>query len=206
MSKLQKTKTGFTIIEVVLVLAIAGLIFLMVFLALPALQRSQRDTQRRDDMARFASQVTQYQTNNRGKVPNTALAKGVWVTTSSNADVTEIPGVNTQDKGDWSTFLNNYMWAANDDFTDPNGTAYAIQDHGTMEKITEISQGENISVDQGTNTVTFKMENVDDIIHVFHAGTCGASEGTVEKAASGGVRKLAFIYKLEGAGYYCGEV
>ena len=38
---------GFTIIEVVLVLAIAGLIFLMVFIALPTLQRSQRDTQRR---------------------------------------------------------------------------------------------------------------------------------------------------------------
>ena len=35
---------GFTIIEVVLVLAIAGLIFLMVFIALPVLQRSQRDT------------------------------------------------------------------------------------------------------------------------------------------------------------------
>ena len=31
---------GFTIIEVVLVLAIAGLIFLMVFIALPAIQRS----------------------------------------------------------------------------------------------------------------------------------------------------------------------
>lgn len=40
-------KNGFTIIEVVLVLAVAGLIFLMIFLALPALQRSQRDTQRK---------------------------------------------------------------------------------------------------------------------------------------------------------------
>ena len=39
-------KTGFTLIEVVLVLAVAGLIFLMVFLALPALQRSQRDTRK----------------------------------------------------------------------------------------------------------------------------------------------------------------
>ena len=55
-----KSKKGFTIIEVVLVLAIAGLIFLMVFVALPALQRSQRDTQRRDDMARFMSQLSQY--------------------------------------------------------------------------------------------------------------------------------------------------
>lgn len=42
-----KNKQGFTIIEVVLVLAIAGLIFLMVFIALPALQRNQRDTLRK---------------------------------------------------------------------------------------------------------------------------------------------------------------
>ena len=40
----QHNKKGFTIIEVVLVLAIAGLIFLMVFVALPALQRGQRDS------------------------------------------------------------------------------------------------------------------------------------------------------------------
>ena len=45
---MEKTKSGFTVIEVALVLAIAGMIFLMVFIALPALQRSQRDTSRRD--------------------------------------------------------------------------------------------------------------------------------------------------------------
>lgn len=67
--KVESHKKGFTIIEVVLVLAIAGLIFLMVFIALPALQRGQRDTQRRDDMARFLSQLSQYQANNSGKVP-----------------------------------------------------------------------------------------------------------------------------------------
>ena len=38
--KQLKDAKGFTIIEVALVLAIAGLIFLVVFLALPALQRS----------------------------------------------------------------------------------------------------------------------------------------------------------------------
>ena len=53
-----KNKKGFTIIEVVLVLAIAGLIFLMVFIALPALQRSQRNTQREDDIARFLTAAT----------------------------------------------------------------------------------------------------------------------------------------------------
>jgi prepilin-type N-terminal cleavage/methylation domain-containing protein len=48
-----RTQKGFTIIEVVLVLAIAGLIFLIVFLALPQLQKSRRDTQRRKDVAQI---------------------------------------------------------------------------------------------------------------------------------------------------------
>ena len=65
----RKLKTGFTIIEVVLVLAIAGLIFLMIFIALPALQRSQRDTQRKRDADRFLAAIQSYQANNRNKLP-----------------------------------------------------------------------------------------------------------------------------------------
>ena len=64
-----KKSEGFTIIEVVLVLAIAALIMLMVFIALPALQRSQRDTQRKDDVSRLQAAVSSYTSNNRGKVP-----------------------------------------------------------------------------------------------------------------------------------------
>lgn len=67
---LKNKKYSFTIIEVVLVLAIAGLIFLMVFIALPALQRSQRDTQRKNDMSRIASALNQYKANNRGNLPD----------------------------------------------------------------------------------------------------------------------------------------
>lgn len=63
-----KSKQGFTIIEVVLVLAIAGLIFLMVFIALPALQRSQRNTQRRNDYSMLSTAVTNYASNNGGRV------------------------------------------------------------------------------------------------------------------------------------------
>lgn len=65
----KNNKKGFTIIEVVLVLAIAGLIFLMVFLALPALQRSQRDTQRKNDASRLRAAVTDFTSNNRGALP-----------------------------------------------------------------------------------------------------------------------------------------
>jgi prepilin-type N-terminal cleavage/methylation domain-containing protein len=69
--KTQKAgKSGFTIIEVVLVLAIAGLIFLMVFIALPALQRNQRDTQRKNDMGRLSTALTNYSNSNRGSLPS----------------------------------------------------------------------------------------------------------------------------------------
>jgi prepilin-type N-terminal cleavage/methylation domain-containing protein len=79
---LQKKEKGFTIIEVVLVLAIAGLIFLMVFIALPALQRNQRDTARKADVGAVASAVVSYTGNNRGVFP-TSLSLGTYVTEKS---------------------------------------------------------------------------------------------------------------------------
>lgn len=91
---------GFTIIEVVLVLAIAGLIFLMVFIALPALQRSQRDTQRKNDLSRFMSQISAYQSNNKGNTP-------------ANSDV--------------ASFVTSYLKAGGDTFVDPNGSDYAMK-------------------------------------------------------------------------------
>lgn len=98
----QKNKEkGFTIIEVVLVLAIAGLIFLMVFIALPALQRSQRDGQRRDDVSKFVSQLTQYSTNNRGSLPG---------------------------NNDMASFLTTYMKTGAGEFNDPtSGNAYTVR-------------------------------------------------------------------------------
>jgi prepilin-type N-terminal cleavage/methylation domain-containing protein len=98
------SKKGFTIIEVVLVLAIAGLIFLMVFIALPALQRSQRDTQRRDDMARVATAINQFQTNNGGKLPN-----------QTNPETTG------------ERFIEKYLKADGEgDFVDPSGEDYTV--------------------------------------------------------------------------------
>lgn len=70
---LQKYKTkreeGFTIIEVLIVLAIAGLIILIVFLAIPALQRNSRNTQRKNDASALASAYSEYVNNHGGKSP-----------------------------------------------------------------------------------------------------------------------------------------
>lgn len=60
---------GFSIIEVVLVLAIAALIFLMVFIALPALQRGQRDTARKQDANQVATALNTWRGNHRGQLP-----------------------------------------------------------------------------------------------------------------------------------------
>lgn len=69
MKKLTKQQKGFTIIEVLIVLAIAGLILLIVFLAVPALQRNSRNTQRKNDVAGIASAVNERIGNNNGQLP-----------------------------------------------------------------------------------------------------------------------------------------
>ena len=98
-------KKGFTIIEVVLVLAIAGLIFLMVFVALPALQRSQRDTQRRQDYADLSAAISSYSTNNNGVLAR--LVGGKNATSCKNL----------------STSATQYI---NKDGKDPNGNDYNL--------------------------------------------------------------------------------
>lgn len=90
----QTKQKGFTIIEVVLVLAIAGLIFLMVFIALPALQRNQRDTQRKNDVSRVQTAISNYASANRGALPT-----------------------------NWTTFTTQYLTVDNDSFIDPSGAA-----------------------------------------------------------------------------------
>lgn len=82
--KLQKNQQGFTIIEVVLVLAIAGLIFLMIFIALPALQRGQRDTARRNDVSTVASAINTYKSNNQNRL--TGLTGGASGTLAGYVD------------------------------------------------------------------------------------------------------------------------
>lgn len=56
---------GFTIIEVLIVLAIASLMMLVIFLAVPTLQSSQRDSRRKRDLTTFYNAVQTYQNNNR---------------------------------------------------------------------------------------------------------------------------------------------
>ena len=58
--KSVKREEGFTIIEVLIVLAIGALIILAVLLAVPALQTNQKNSQRKSEAARVATGVTNY--------------------------------------------------------------------------------------------------------------------------------------------------
>lgn len=138
----KNNEKGFTIIEVVLVLAIAALIFLMVFIALPALQRSQRDTQRKNDLSRAITAVNNYQSNNRGAVPS--------------------------NQARWNDLKNSYLKAGDDTFTDPNGTAYTFATGTVPSSFTgdgkifwtrnATCDGETVKTGQGANKVALQMK------------------------------------------------
>ncbi len=69
MIKNLKNRTeGFTIIEVMIVLVIAAVILLIVFLAVPALQRNSRNTQRKNDVSRVGTAVNNWVSNSNGAV------------------------------------------------------------------------------------------------------------------------------------------
>ena len=57
----MKRTNGFTLIEIVLVLAIAGLLLIVVFLAVSGAQRSRRDYQRKQDLAHIKAQWALFQ-------------------------------------------------------------------------------------------------------------------------------------------------
>lgn len=61
---------GFTIIEVMIVLVIAAAIILIVFLAVPSVQRNMRNTQRKEDASRVLAAAQEWRTLNANAMPH----------------------------------------------------------------------------------------------------------------------------------------
>ena len=92
-TKLKKQEKGFTIIEVLIVLAIAGLIILIVFLAVPALQRNSRNTQAKNEASSILGALSEFVNNNNGKLPaasNSGTANSDAAKLFSNAKLQNI--------------------------------------------------------------------------------------------------------------------
>ncbi len=108
-SKLRKQTEGFTIIEVLIVLAIAGLIMLIVFLAVPALQRNARNNARNAEVSRIAGLVTECLANRNGLTPSCDTAGEVSYNTDDFQQLTTLnisttgtaPGAGVTSAGVW---------------------------------------------------------------------------------------------------------
>jgi len=112
----DKRAQGFTIIEVMIVLAIAGLIMAIVFFAVPQLQRNARDNQRQSVANRVKAELDTYSGNNQGAYPftyssGTTAVPAAW-TAAANCPISTGGGVKScQD------FANRYL--ANVNINDP---------------------------------------------------------------------------------------
>lgn len=173
----KQNKKGFTIIEVVLVLAIGGLIFLMVFIALPALQRSQRNTQREDDLARVLTAVNDYQTNNSGKTP---FEDGSVNANFVKRYVDEETTYNASSKK---------ITACGDQFKDPDGECYQIEFRSTATA--------------GQKGASTGLTSFDHTFYAYNNATCGDLEGTYD--AGTGKRQVAIFFVEEGGAVSCND-
>lgn len=197
----MKQRKAFTIIEVVLVLAIAGLIFLMVFIALPALQRSQRNTRRRQDLARIATAVNDYQSNNsKLPFPWTSTAKINYV---DNQFVSRYIDENCKFRsatnyvyynGRQETLRQEY-YGCSERFADPDGTPYNLYSPPAALSATI----ENVFFSNDKNTTPTFEENDHTIVAIAKA-KCG-TENKAELA--NGPNNFALFYLLEGGAVYC---
>lgn len=128
----QQTKRGFTLIEVALVLAIAGLIFLMVFQIVPTVRGTQRDTVRNEDLGTVQAALMRWQNSHNGSLPN------VKSKDKSTIEWTEWAGTETFDDTCKSNvacqFVRDYINTAvtgtdgtrTNSFTDPSGEFYNV--------------------------------------------------------------------------------
>ncbi len=199
----MKQRKAFTIIEVVLVLAIAGLIFLMVFIALPALQRSQRNTRRRQDMARIATAVNDYQSNNN-KLPFPETTPNRMNDVNMDFVKKYVDDQCTANKKGAFNNLGTYMndkeakidgvyTGCSDQFTDPDGTPYnlwASKDGFDSSK----------AIYEKTANTTFDFKDNHHVIIALPKAKCG-EENKAESA--NGANYFALFYLLEGNAVYC---
>lgn len=221
MSNKLKQKKGFTIIEVVLVLAIAGLIFLMVFFVLPQAMAGQRDAERRQAMSRVQSALVQYQTNNKSKrnnLPNdgTANANGAGYQFTDSKDGEGFSSTEC-DKNIACSFIKNYLNTTEDvannknTFIDPDGFPYNMVITQNLNltsdgvpapgSITELTNDSKLD-GNGANGITIVGDNPLKA-HVIYIVTGAKCDG--EKAVKSDLRHFAVLYRLENSSVYCGD-
>ena len=181
-------KDGFTLIEVSLVLGIAGLIFVMAFVAVPALWATARDAERRDDVLTFVQKLKDFQTNNnRGALPDLA-ASGMNENNMNGGTVYSVNGStvasNTRTATSWQGFYRDFFTK---DFADPDGTRYNLR----------IAKCRAVNIDSACNTTaTTGINTSGSVNHILYVVLGAVCDGDVPKSSANS-RKVAVLYKME---------
>ncbi len=176
-------KKGFTIIEVVLTLAIAGLIFLMVFIALPALQAAQRDSQRRSDVGIIVAAVKSYMKNNSGLPP----PDSGWDAGTSRPD----------EYGNWQTVSDSI----------PLKRYLVDLDAGGVTKVVSVRN----LIERNSAWLKYRIENPDrkyyDYVSVVVGAKCpNLDEEIIQFTNTHKTTDIAVVRYLEHGYWYCQEV
>jgi prepilin-type N-terminal cleavage/methylation domain-containing protein len=167
----KTSQLGFTIIEVLVVLSIAGVIMILIFLVIPALQRNARNYARRVEASRVASAVASYVGTHNYLLPGVQgngqpdLAR--WVSDcqliagivgplhqfgDTNGDLSPWCVDNPGGAASQNQFVNDYTWHGNVSSSTPNATwlVYTVfatcPPNGTDSTITLVDAGPKQSV------------------------------------------------------------
>lgn len=132
---LKKNNKGFTLIEIVIVIAIAALILVGVLLAVQGAQKNRRDSQRKNDASRIAAQLEQYASNHSGTYPDNTAKQAdfqaqlstVGIKNPTNNKAYSYTWVTTPAKcTSWTTTTTGVPSSANHITIAVNGRQYAV--------------------------------------------------------------------------------
>ena len=186
-NKKSKAEKGFTIIEVMIVLAIAGLILVVVLLAIPQLQRNQRNENRRSVASRIVTEISSYAGNNNGQYPEARAAGSTSPAKAFGAPIEE------------GSFFGRYMDCSYDGSVS-GATATCgtnIDDPTTQFPVGSGPGGVTNNVLYASATTQEPADEPGDLLYQ----TGYLCDGEVQQAA--GVRNFALSMRLEGGAVFC---
>lgn len=169
---------GFTIIEVIIVLAIAGLILTIIFIAVPYLKILQRNSARAQDAARLTSSIT------------------TFISTNGNVQ----PGMEggTENETDWAT----------NDCPSIAATAGRLAEFGTNGDISGMCTSNASQATTNNGFVMYKLTPANSQVGLGHnygsnwlvyitGAVCPSGQGTILTIPAGNFQQSILIYPWE---------
>lgn len=187
----KKLQEGFTIIEVMIVLAIAGLILVVVLIAIPQLQRNQRNENRRSIASRIVTEINSFAGNNNGDYPEPIVA----ATTSAHVRYFGAPD---QAFG----FFDRYLGC--DSAATPVTCDANINDPQTGLPVgipTASGEGSSITTVAGAGAAPTLGDEAGSIAYA----TGVVCDGEVMTTSGANNRSFAFQMRLEGGAIFCSD-